>query len=206
MDGQSNPISIAYDVTPTERREANYLLSAPRDAQGKPRGSPPTAGRSVIGWIIFLAVAAGLFALLRQQPHGTDPAPRPRSYPSMPVMIAMGVFGAGAACWIAAGVLMHVIRRRRERRPLHDVTMSFDEEGLTERTTGRTNVSFWARFTGLDEGRTVFVLRRTAREGIIIPKRLFADDAERERFRLLMQRHIARPAIPMALGFEVGRA
>jgi hypothetical protein len=193
-------ISIVYDCTQNEREQGIRLIPSPQSGKRQ----PGSFRRGLLGWLLFIATAAILFVWLK------DSAPVPARRPivhtgapdlSIPVKISILVFLIGAAIWAGGFVLTSIARRTGWRRWNGVATYSFDDAGVTFRRPGRVDQYRWPHFLGVEEGHDVFVIRTNARMGMIFPKRLFGSD--QQRFRTLLQSHVVRPAIPLAMGFEV---
>lgn len=206
LDDPKAPITIVYDFSSRERREAANLLAR---SPGK-RGRVTTTSRTLWSWLIFVIVAAALFMWLKQsQP------PRPRRAAlirkpdverwSQPDQIAIGMLATGAACFGLLFVL--AVRWARQSRSRWDgqLCLAFDDRGVTQRRPGRTELLRWIGVRGFEEGPMVFVLRSDKQHGIVVPKRLLATNEQCDRLRELLRRHTIRPAVPIPLGFEVGQ-
>ena len=211
LDGPDAPITITCDCIARERREAANLLANPPRKPGRGLTHGLRTNRGLLGWLIFLALAALLFVWVQQsQPTRSVRAARihklaPERW-SRVDRIAIGVLATGAACI----VLMFILAARwaRENRSRWDgrLSLAFDNRGVTQRRPGHTQVFRWITIRGFEEGRSVFVLRPDKHQAIIVPKRLFATDEQRDRLRELLRHHATRPAVPIPLGFEVGRS
>lgn len=75
--------------------------------------------------------------------------------------------------------------------------------GLTSSRPGRVDFHAWEHYRGMVEGELIFVLRTGPTTGIIVPKRQFSSETERQHFRQLVQQNIIKPAIPLSVGFPV---
>ena len=199
MDEKDSPIFVRYDCTKRERRQGVQLLT-PRAKNTR----QPDVGRGLLGWLLFVAVAAILFVWLKNSSPAGPAKPRASGSLDLPTLIGFGASAVGAVLWVGSFVVLIASQRAQARRWKGLQTFSFDEQGFTFGRPGRTDTYRWSKFRGFEEGPDVFVIRSSATTGDILPKRLFTDQ-ELERFRGILQRNLTRAVIPLAHGFEVTR-
>jgi hypothetical protein len=195
MISDSESIEIKYECNGHERQEGSSLLAR------VPVGNQPRAslGRSLFGWGLFLALlTAALFAMRMGHPHEPLIGEMPPK-----IMLAIGLFAIGALFWVVAFIMLRMARLRALSRWNGETTYTFDQHGMTMRRPRRSDFFAWPRFRAYYEGPNVFVLRMDAKNGIVIPKRLFVDNGAIERMRQMMQDGVTVPAIPQALGFPI---
>jgi len=195
MNADSESISVNFDCKSKEREEASQLLARPVAGAKANQFSR----KSFVSYVIFMSVCGIVVFIWR---HRKANAEASGELPPATVL-AMIVFACGAICSVVAYVPMRRARLREESRWRGQNVYTFAQGGLSVRRPGRTDFYPWRRFRALHEGANVFVLRTDERNGIVIPKRLFADAVTIEGARRMMQSGVTVAAIPQALGFPI---
>lgn len=196
MSEQPLQVSIIYDCTLAERRQARRILS--RKRYRKPgRGGPVLRlVRTALRWALFIGLMAIWFVLVILPPLQNKGLERILRDLPWPVALSIGAFSVGIIFLLIDIALLRSLGRDRERRWRGKMVLSFDQDGLTQQRPGRTDIFKWARFPVFREGPDVFALRNVARQTFTIPKRLFADDAECESIRFLLEENVGNRVKP----------
>jgi hypothetical protein len=181
-----------YQISYEEFKEAVDGLSA--DAQKRAAGGG--RWRSVLGWVLFIGLAAILFMLLNKR----SPAPRPPSAQAqdpwklvLPLIPWLLIFG-----FIWFFVFRQVRSRHRkawEQTPgMHRPrTVTIDETGLSfTEPTSQSRVN-WDHFVRFAETKNLFLLFDSEVSAELIPKRIFQATAQVDEFRALLARHVSPP-------------
>lgn len=197
MSDAPEVIRVAYDCTAAELSGAfAYLAQFKKRPGGRPQSHQKTHAGSVVLLIMLLALAHVL------QTNGylqqVDSA-SPLSW-SMDRQFALGMFGVGALL-IAFGRRKLRSEKRDDEDPSRRPIYELNETGIRSESPGRSTALSWRLAVGFDETADLFIVRFY--DGpLVFPKRLF--DAEQQaRVRGLFVKHLARPAVPQAIGFEV---
>jgi hypothetical protein len=215
METPSEVITFAYDCTPSELQEARAFLGQPAEGERtkhfrlKYRRRKPSFGRGVFGWLLFVAAAILLMIYLKQaglsQPGRVPAHPAtvtPSGSNSWVMLSGITVAIGAAAVGVAAGLVM-ASQRAQRRRWKGKVQMSIQMEGLVERRPGMVTTHFWEVFRGVEVTDRLLLLRSEATRATVIPKRLFASDAECTRAVGLLRHHTTKAAIPYSEAFPV---
>jgi hypothetical protein len=115
--------------------------------------------------------------------------------------IAVSTF-VGSAGVLVLAVWWAVTVARRERREKdagvgrHATAYTFGEDGLTETAGVKSTHWYWPGFHSFAETERLLVIRDRPEEGRVIPKRLFASEAEIGQVRELLARKLAPPPPP----------
>ena len=201
------PISIQYDITPKERTEGRSILVRPNEAHRK------RFWRGLFGWVLFLLLAVLFFLMMNRNRDGPTTGPRVQRPVETPApapigsrehrlrLIAVAVWTGSAV--VFAGVLScSVVLVRRETRKRDSgagprrTTYTFTEDALVEASGAKTTQIYWPAFHSFAETQSLFVIRNDPEQGPVIPKRLFASEAEVGEVRELLVRKLTPPPVP----------
>jgi hypothetical protein len=202
------PISVEYNVTPRERTEGRSALIPTAAAIRKRQG-----WKGLIGWVLFLLLAV-LFFLMMMQNEGrlgggrAPPRPVETEKPAQEDprvhrlrLIAVAVCVASAPVFVAVMWVSFVFVRREQRRRdaglgRYRTRYAFTEDALVETAGSKTTFLYWPAFRSFAETQALFVIRNTPDQGPVIPKRLFASEAEVGAVRELLVRKLTPPPVP----------
>lgn len=189
-----------YQITFEEYKEVNQaIMKDPFKV---------TFGRGLVGWILFIGLAVGLFIFINRNAPPPRPAPKlPRSSPweiLVPLLPWLLIFGF---IWI------FVFRQLRNRykqafdsqSALHRRKRTeFDEEGIVAITPLSRSETRWEAFDKYRETMNTFVLHHSDVSVEIIPKRAFKSAEDRDAFRSLLKRHVSHreSAFPVIASIE----
>jgi hypothetical protein len=197
----ADPIAISVsDIGRREYRSARSVLIE-NDAKGQPIPKKPVAS-ALLGWALFVGVAAGLFVYVRSQgPVPTTARTLAFETPSEPWSWA-GILVAAGYAWLVLVVIV-VGQFSRKPRGRGAVAYVFSDDGVAIKRPFEDVFFNWEVFNSVAETDHVFVLRFSRSEGLIVPKRGVADAAELARLRELINKHGTRAPVAVHTGFEV---
>lgn len=200
MTDDDGRITIGHDCTPAERAAAQAILGGHR-LELLHLGRVARALRSnLLGWVLFIICAMTFFWMLR---HRTSRQVAPRALLAdlpLDAVVAVAVFTLGAICSVVSFVLVAVARRAEARRWQGQLRYSFGAHGITQQRPGRADAFSWERFCGVDETHELLIVRDAPKHGIVLPKRLFASDAETKTARRMLHENVVRRETPPAPG------
>jgi YcxB-like protein len=205
METQFTSISFVYDCNSSEQMEASRILALEPGQRASGRSGPgprePSAKRGFVGWILFIGLAVMLFFLVNRNAKSTVSVP---DVPTpWPVTVAEAVLALGVLLFLIGWQKARGYVVRDKRKWDGQKTYTITLQGLAQHHPGREEFYNWGYFIDFDESKWIFVLRTQRSRGMVIPKRLFADEAQRAQFRELLVQKFTRQAIPTAFGFPV---
>lgn len=186
-------IEIPNRLTHKLIQEGKKVLVAPRTNPKAASTRPPSFGRGIFGWVLFISLAVMLFHVLEKRPGGAPLATKQTAPPShllRPIILFL--------CGIA-GVMVGftMIRRRRldlDLQAVNDITLwVLTEEGLEQVGSHKRTFWRWQHFTSFAETDSLFVLRITPQSAKLLPKLLIPDSHTLEIVRGLLVEKIVKP-------------
>jgi hypothetical protein len=206
----ATPISVEYNLTPRERTEGRSALIRPEAANRR-----PLSWKALIGWMLFILLAVLVYFMLRNYearlggPHVERPvetAPAPATTPADARaqrlrLIALAACTGSAAVFVAVDWASYLLARREQRARdsgggRHRTTYTFADDALIETSGAKTTRLYWPAFHSFAETDRLFVVRNSPDQGPVIPKRLFASEAQVSQVRELLVRKLTPPPLP----------
>ena len=190
------PIRLDFTYTPEDFSEAIRAVQK--------HGLKRSAGgirldRKLIGWVVFVALAAAYLIWLKGGQAPKPPPPPAQGQQNLfktillPLLPWIGVFlviwfvvfrllrGAGTSLWEAEPTL---------QQPR---TMTFDDEGVTVTQPASESRIHWSAFIGTIETEHVIILREPGSAFLAIPKRA-ATEQQLAGLREAFATHVVEPA------------
>jgi hypothetical protein len=190
--GDVNPITIEYQVTPKEWREASAALDIQRWPVGRPLLVRAPA-RRFLAVALFLGFAAMLYVLKRQE--ATNLLAATRDVVSRHPLASGATAGAALLLFLAWLRMTHLIARRIST---YRSRITFDEAGMAEEAAGASGRRDWSSFSAWVETENLLILRirgpvRGRPVGLYFPKRLFQSEAAVAAFKQLLADRVRGP-------------
>ena len=193
-------IRVTYDLQRREQKAAAALLGAPARV-ARQQQSKSSRARPVFAWMLFAGLSAFFFLLMRVSPTRSRQGVRIGQSADVSWRWGMYVAIAGFILFVVTLFAATFFNGMLIRRKLRGTTHTFTEDGVTQEHEGVRTFMRWSFFDSFGENEQIFILRY-GREGLVLPKRLFAP-ADLDIVRELLTRKLVVPVPSLVGGFEV---
>ena len=150
--------------------------------------SPPSVRQGIIGWVLFLSCAVGLYLLLKNGSGGEAPAPSKQMNTAQ--LIAVGLVIVGHILLII--IWFFVFRKLRIASETSDeVTITLISDGISFNADDVRHEFPWTAFDQFAETPRLFALRQADGVARVIPKAAFNSLEEIQQFREAVTVHVA---------------
>jgi hypothetical protein len=194
---EEQPIKLTFEFTNVESRRVIWQLST-------------RAKRAIVGWVGVILVGIVLYGVLNRLNHPTS-TPSSQQLPSAlpPSSDFLTDFVIPLLPWLI--VLLFIcffIPWAVHRRAVTQIAGKqrayvFRSEGVTVDVLYTRTESQWAIFQKVIETKQFFILKTGPSAGHVIPKRVFRDSDELDRFRNMVREHIDVPTARNAFPVEI---
>ena len=174
-----------------------WILPPPPSGRDKNRPAPNTFARSVMGWVLFVALATIIFLLMQShatagRPGATPPTRLPLLFdfmlpviPLFVLLLALSVF-AGLSARQQIPRMWEAMRHEQQPR-----TLRADAEAIViEQETAHLRYA-WRHFAGYKETKNLLMVYLSPYSFHMLPKRGFATPADLDSFKGLLMNGVA---------------
>jgi hypothetical protein len=186
-------VRFEFTYTPEDLKQA--LRYSSRFSLGRLRIS---MGGGLVGWLIFVALAAAFFVWMKHN----QPAPRGRPFPRPPASPAEWLLPILPWVAVLAFIWFFIFRRLRhqareawEKNPVFHLphTVDIDDQGIRFNCALVDTLYRWPYFVGWAETRDLLLLHLPNQVRVMIPKRAANNPNELDKLRAILKTHVHEP-------------